>query len=76
VEEVEYVFGPGARLKIARVTPKGLKYLATWHAAIFSLDHMLSAFGGGEYSVRVFVGSHYVQVFRVYLDTLVPPRDP
>jgi hypothetical protein len=76
VEDVARVVGPHARLKIARFTSKGLRYLATDRAGQFSLDDMLTRFGGGDYYIRAFDGRRYVQAFRVALDYTVPPRDP
>lgn len=75
VEDVERVVGPHVRLKIARCTPNGLKYLATVRAGLFSLQDMLTRFGGGEYYVRAFDGRRYVQAFRVAMDPTVPSRD-
>ena len=75
-EDVERVVGPHARLKIARCTPKGLKYLATVRASLFSLEEMLTHFGGGDYYVRAFEGKRYVQAFHVAMDPTVPSRDP
>jgi hypothetical protein len=63
-------------MKIARYTPKALKYLATVRAGMFSLEDLLTRFGGGDYYIRAFDGRRYVQAFRVALDPTVPPRDP
>lgn len=78
LEEVEDIVGPHARLKIARKTNPGVnpRYMGTMHAAMFSFEAMLDAYGGGDYQVRVFDGAQYVRSFDVSLDYNVPPRDP
>jgi hypothetical protein len=48
----------------------------TDRAGTFSLEEMLTNFGGGDYYIRVFDGRRYVQAFRLALDYTVPPRDP
>ncbi len=68
-------------LKIARFTPWGkgsdiAMGRSSWRAGMFSLEDMLTRFGGGDYYIRVFDGSRYVQTFSVSLDYTVPARDP
>jgi hypothetical protein len=77
-EDVEYVIGPHARLKIARRETSGEnpRYLATVRAEDCTLDRMLDEFGGGDYQIHVFDGARYVTSFNVSLDPTVPARDP
>ena len=77
LDEVEDIIGPHARLKIGRRVESGTnpRYLGTMRAAMFSLEAMLDAYGGGDYQVRVFDGARYVRSFDVSLDYTVPRRD-